>query len=77
MLKIYTYVITIYTYIEMGLFKDWGITNTTLKRKVKRRLPKKQLKKRKEPQNYDGRTYTSNWLGWLKIVNFLQPSSPF
>ena len=49
---------TIYNYIEMGLFKDWGITNLTLKRKVKRRLPKKQLKKRKEPHNYNGRTYT-------------------
>lgn len=48
---------TIYNYIEMGLFKDWGVTNITLKRKVKR-LPKKQLKKRKEPANYTGRTYT-------------------
>jgi IS30 family transposase len=42
----------------MGLFKDWDVTNLTLKRKIKRRLPKKQLKKRKEPQNYNGRTYT-------------------
>ena len=42
----------------MGLFKDWGVTNITLKRKVKRRLIKKQLKKRKEPENYTGRTYT-------------------
>lgn len=49
---------TIYNYIEMGLFKDWGVTNITLKRKVKRRLPKKQLKKRKQPANYTGRTYT-------------------
>lgn len=49
---------TIYNYIEMGLFKDWGVTNITLKRKVKRRLVKKQLKKRKEPENYTGRTYT-------------------
>ena len=49
---------TIYNYIEMGLFKDWGITNISLKRKVKRRLPKKQLKKRKENENYTGRTYT-------------------
>lgn len=49
---------TIYNYIEMGLFKDWGVTNVTLKRKVKRKLPKKQLKKRKEPKNYEGRTYT-------------------
>ena len=48
---------TIYNYIEMGLFKDWGITNISLKRKIRRRLPKKQLKKRKEPANYSGRTY--------------------
>ena len=49
---------TIYNYIEMGLFKDWGVTNITLKRKIRRRLPNKQLKKRKEPTNYNGRTYT-------------------
>ncbi len=49
---------TIYNYIEMGLFKDWGITNISLKRKIRRRLPKKQLKKRKDPANYTGRTYT-------------------
>ena len=50
---------TIYNYIEMGLFKDWDVTNFTLKRKVKRRISKKnKLKKRKEPANYEGRTYT-------------------
>ena len=50
---------TIYNYIEMGLFKDWGITNISLKRKVKRISKKKTvLKKRKEPTNYTGRTYT-------------------
>ena len=49
---------TIYNYIEMGLFKDWGVTNITLKRKIRRRLQNKQLKKRKEPTNYNGRTYT-------------------
>ena len=49
---------TIYNYIEMGLFKDWSVTNITLKRKIRRRLPNKQLKKRKEPTNYNGRTYT-------------------
>lgn len=37
---------TIYTYIEMGLFKDWGITNIILRRKVRRKLNKKKLKKR-------------------------------
>jgi len=40
----------------MGLFKDWGVTNIILKRKVKRRLPKKKLKKRKETVNYTERT---------------------
>jgi transposase, IS30 family len=41
------------------LFKDWDITNLTLKRKVKRKIAKKnQFKKRKESQNYEGRTYT-------------------
>lgn len=50
---------TIYNYIEMGLFKDWGVTNLTLKRKVRRRITKKnKLKKRKDPTNYNGRTYT-------------------
>jgi len=49
---------TIYNYIEMGLFKDWGVTNITLKRKVRRRLPRKKLKKRKELNSYNGRTYT-------------------
>lgn len=51
---------TIYNYIAMGLFKDWGVTNLTLKRKVKRKSSSKQqrLKKRKESANYEGRTYT-------------------
>ncbi len=49
---------TIYNYIEMGLFKDWNVTNLTLKRKVKRKVHKTKLKKRKEPANYEGRTYT-------------------
>jgi IS30 family transposase len=51
---------TIYNYIEIGLFKDWDVTNLTLKRKVKRRIPKKNntLKKRKEIVSYEGRTYT-------------------
>ena len=49
---------TIYNYIEMGLFKDWGVTNLTLKRKIKRKLSKKKLKKRKDSKDYTGRTYT-------------------
>ena len=49
---------TIYNYIEMDLFKDWGVTNLTLKRKVKRKISKKYLRKRKEAKNYEGRSYT-------------------
>lgn len=49
---------TLYNYIEMGLFKDWGVSSLELKRKVKRRIKKKPLKKRKEPADYTGRTYT-------------------
>ena len=48
---------TLYNYIEMGLFKDWGITNLSLKRKVKRKIRSKKLKKRNEPANYTGRKY--------------------
>ena len=48
---------TLYTYIEMGLFRDWGITNLSLKRKVQRKIKNKQLRKRKEPVNYEGRKY--------------------
>ena len=49
---------TIYNYIEMGLFKDWDVTNFTLKRKVRRKVSKQKFKKRKEPADYSGRTYT-------------------
>lgn len=42
----------------MGLFKDWGVTNLTLKRKVKRKLSNKKIKKRKDSKDYTGRTYT-------------------
>lgn len=48
---------TLYTYIEMGLFKDWGITNLSLKRKVKRKIRSKKLHKRSEPADYTGRKY--------------------
>ena len=48
---------TLYTYIEMGLFRDWGITNLSLKRKVKRKIRSKKLKKRNEPADYTGRKY--------------------
>lgn len=58
---------TIYNYIEMDLFKDWGVTNLTLKRKVKRKITKKYLRKRKESKNYEGRSYT-NYLEY-KVQN--------
>ncbi len=48
---------TLYTYIEMGLFRDWDITNLSLKRKVKRKIRNKKLKKRNEPADYTGRKY--------------------
>ena len=49
---------TIYTYIEMGLFKDCGVTNIDLRRKVARKIPKKnKLKKRSESADYTGRKY--------------------
>lgn len=51
---------TIYNYIEAGYFKDFGVTNLTLKRKVKRKKSKsssQKLKKRKQPADYTGRTY--------------------
>lgn len=52
---------TLYNYIEAGYFKDFGVTNMTLKRKIKRKKSKKtetKLKKRKEPVDYTGRTYS-------------------
>ena len=58
---------TIYNYIEMGLFKDWDVTNFTLKRKVRRKVSKKKFKKRKEPADYSRRTYT-DYLEY-KILN--------
>ena len=56
---------TIYTYIEMGLFKDWGVTNLDLRRKVTRKLKKKKLKKRAEPTDYTGRKY-EDYLDFVK-----------
>lgn len=51
---------TLYNYIDAGYFKDFGVTNMTLKRTVKRKKKKSsntKLKKRKEPADYTGRTY--------------------
>lgn len=48
---------SLYNYIEMGLFNEWGITNLSLKRKVKRINRSKKLKKRNEPADYTNRKY--------------------
>ena len=56
---------TIYNYIEMGLFKDWGVTNLELRRKVKRKLNRKKLKKRAEPADYTGKKY-ADYLDFVK-----------
>ena len=60
---------TIYTYIEMGLFKEFGIDNFSLKKKVSRRIRSKKLKKRKQPINYEGREY-KDYLEYAKSHPF-------
>ena len=57
---------TLYTYIEMGLFNDWGINNLSLKRKVRRKIRSKKLKKRSEPADYSGRKY-EDYLDFIKL----------
>jgi len=49
---------TIYTYVETGVFKDFGIDNFSLKEQVNRKQFNDKYKKRKEPANYDGRRYS-------------------
>ena len=52
---------SIYNYIDAGYFKDFGVTNMTLRRKIIRRNRKvdsTKLKKRKESADYTGRTYS-------------------
>ena len=42
----------------MGLFKDWGVTNIDLRRKVRRKIAKKnKLKKRSESADYTWRKH--------------------
>ena len=48
---------TLYTYIESGVFKEFGINNFSLKEQVNRKHCKNKYKKRKEPVNYIGRKY--------------------
>lgn len=47
---------TMYTYIESGIFKNYGIDSFSLKRQVSMRKRKK-LKPRKHPANYERHTY--------------------
>ncbi len=60
---------TLYTYIEMGLFKDFGIDYFSLRKKVSRRIKSKKLKKRRQPINYEGREY-KDYLQYAKMHPF-------
>lgn len=55
---------TLYMYIESGIFQDYGINNFSLRRQVSMRK-RKNLKKRKEPVNYEGRKY-KDYLEFVK-----------
>ena len=61
---------TLYTYIESGIFKDYGIDNFSLRRQVSSKK-KKKLKPRKQPACYDGHKY-EDFLEFRK----LNPSIP-
>ena len=56
---------TLYTYIETGVFKDYGINNFSLKEQVNRKQFNNKYKKRKEPVNYEGHKYND----YLKFRN--------
>lgn len=56
---------SLYTYIESGVFKDYGIDNFSLRKQVAMRKRASKLKKRKEPVNYDGRRY-EDYLDFIK-----------
>jgi transposase, IS30 family len=49
---------TLYTYIEAGVFKRFGIDNFSLKEQVNRKASKNKYKARKEPANYEGHRYS-------------------
>ncbi len=49
---------TIYSYIESGVFKEFGVDNFSLKEQVNRKQFKQKYKKRKEPANYAHHTYS-------------------
>ena len=48
---------TLYNYIEMGVFKEYGIDNFSLKEQVNRKQFKNKYKKRKEQANYENHKY--------------------
>jgi len=48
---------TMYTYIETGVFQEYGVSRFSLKEQVNRKQCARKLKKRKEPVNYEGRRY--------------------
>lgn len=51
---------SLYNYINAGYFKDWGVTNMSLRRKLRRKTSKVKIKKfhkRKQSVDYTGRTY--------------------
>jgi IS30 family transposase len=48
---------TLYSYIETGVFKDFGVDNFSLKEQVNRKQFKEKYKKRREPSCYNGRKY--------------------
>lgn len=48
---------TLYNYIEMGIFKEYGIDNFSLKEQVNRKQFKNKYKKRKEQANYENHKY--------------------
>lgn len=48
---------TIYNYIDMGVFKKYGLINLSLKEKAARKQFQNKYKKRKQPANYTGRKY--------------------
>ena len=56
---------SLYTYIEAGLFKEYGVDNFSLKEQVNRRPRKTITKKRKDPAHYDGRRY-SDYLQFME-----------
>ena len=49
---------SMYTYIENGVFKEFGVDNFSLKEQVNRKKRfSNKYKKRKEPANYEGKKY--------------------